>query len=163
MAEEKIDNSSIHFVRITSKNVMEICKMSQTLSEEQQMAVTDNAVSIAQGHYSENAWMRAIYKDQTPIGFIMLHIGSDWEDGIDCHGVFLWRLMIAKPYQGRGYGRAAIELVISHLRSLGIPELYTSYQLGSGSPKGFYDQLGFKPTGSYYGDEPEVVLKMDLF
>lgn len=37
---------------------------------------------IAQAHCSENAWLRAIYADDTPIGFIMLHIGSDYDDEI---------------------------------------------------------------------------------
>jgi len=161
MSEKDHTKSSLHFVRITSNNVLEICQMSQTLSNGQRRAVSDNAVSIAQGHCSENSWMRAIYLDQTPVGFIMLHIGSDWEDGIDCAGVFLWRFMIAKPYQGKGYGRGAIELLISQLRAMGVPELYTSYDLGPASPKSFYDSLGFKPTGDFYGDEPEVVLKID--
>lgn len=152
--------NEIHFKRITAKTVLTICEMSQTLSVDQQGAVADNAISIAQAHFSENVWMRAIYKGSLPIGFIMLHIGSDWADGIDCPGVFLWRLMIAKSFQGQGYGRRAIECLIEHLRAQGIPELYTSYHLGEGSPEGFYKKLGFVPTGEYYGEEPEVVLRI---
>ena len=152
--------NDIHFKRITAETVLTICQLSQTLSEEQQNAVADNAISIAQAHFSENVWMRAIYKDSVPIGFIMLHIGSDWMDGIDCPGVFLWRFMIAKPFQGQGNGRRALENLIEHLRALGINELYTSYHLGAGSPKGFYETLGFIPTGDFYGDEPEVVLNI---
>lgn len=152
--------NDIHFKRITAESVLTICQLSQTLSEAQQNAVADNAISIAQAHFSENVWMRAIYKGSVPIGFIMLHIGSDWMDGIDCPGVFLWRFMIAKPFQGQGYGRKALENLIEHLRALGIPELLTSYHLGADSPEGFYKTLGFVPTGEYYGDEPEVVLKI---
>ena len=122
--------------------------------------MADNALSIAQAHFSENAWLRAIYADETIVGFIMLHIGSDWADGIDCPGVFLWRLMIGKAYQGKGYGKAALDWLIKHLRSLGVRELYTSYALGPGSPEGFYRKLGFIPTGDHYGDEPEAVLKI---
>jgi diamine N-acetyltransferase len=151
---------SIHFKRLDPQNILEVCHLSDTLPGDQRKAVADNAVSIAQGHCSKNAWMRAIYLDNTPIGFIMLHIGSDWEDGIDCPGVFLWRLMISKEYQGQGFGRTAIEILIGHLRALGIPRLYTSYHLSQGSPAGFYNQLGFKPTGDFYGDEPEVVLEI---
>jgi diamine N-acetyltransferase len=122
--------------------------------------VADNALSIAQAHFSENVWMRAIYADQTPVGFIMLHLGSDWADGIDCPGVFLWRLMISRPYQGLGYGKNAIGKLVDHLQALGIPELYTSFTAGEGGPGEFYRKLGFVPTGDYYGDEPEVVLKL---
>ena len=158
MTEDNV--KKIHFKRLDAQNVLEICHLRDTLSGDQRKAVADNAVSIAQGHYSKNAWMRAIYRDQTPIGFIMLHIGSDWEDGIDCPGVFLWRLMIAKDYQGQGYGRAAVNILVNHLKALGIPKLYTSYHLGQGSPEGFYKQLGFNPTGDFYGDEPEIVLEI---
>jgi len=47
------------------------------------------------------------------------------------------------------------------MRSLGIRELYTSYCLGEASPSAFYEKLGFKPTGDHYGDEPEVMLKIE--
>jgi diamine N-acetyltransferase len=157
----EIPQDEIHFERITARTVLEICRLSETLPPEQREVVADNAVSIAQGHFSENAWMRAIYAGEQPVGFIMLHIGSDWADGIDCPGVFLWRLMIAAPYQNRGVGRGAIRLLIRHLRALGVPALYTSYHLGEGSPERFYQGLGFVPTGETYGDEPEVVLWLD--
>jgi diamine N-acetyltransferase len=105
--------------------------------------------------------MRAIYAGEELVGFLMLHIGSNWADGIDCPGVYLWRLMIAGPHQGKGYGEAAMRVLFAHCRSLGIPEIYTSYHLGEGSPEGFYRKLGFVPTGDHYGDEPEVVLRFD--
>jgi diamine N-acetyltransferase len=149
----------VHFKRISAQTVVEICKLSETLSPQQRLMVTDNAISIAQAHFSENAWMRAIYADDTPVGFIMLHIGSDYDDGIDCPGIFLWRLMIAAPFQGKGYGRQAIERLLDHLRAQGITELYTSVHPGEQSPESFYKGLGFERTGEYYGDEPELKLK----
>lgn len=160
MAEHE-GGPAIHFERITAQNVLAVCRLSDTLPPDQRAVVTDNAVSIAQAHCSENAWMRAIYADQDLVGFILLHIGSDWADGIDCPGVFLWRLMVAYEHQGKGYGGAAIQHLIAHLRSLGVRELYTSYHPGEGSPEGFYRTLGFEPTGEFYGDEPEVKLKLD--
>jgi diamine N-acetyltransferase len=160
MPDENEHQPDIHFVRITAKTVGAICRLSETLSPAQRKMVTDNAHSIAEAHFSEQAWMRAIYADQTPIGFIMLHIGSDYDDGIDCPGVFLWRFMIAGPYQGKGYGKIAMEKLIRHLESLGVPVLYTSCGLGEASPEGFYRGLGFIPTGDYYDDQPELVLRL---
>jgi len=158
--DENQEVSKVHFKRITAETVLKVCQLSETLSPDQREAVADNSISIAQGHFSKNVWMRAIYSDNQLVGFIMLHIGSDWEDGIDCPGVFLWRLMIGGSYQGMGYGRGAMQLLIKHLRALGISELYTSYHLGEGCPADFYQKLGFKPTGDHYGDEPEVVLRI---
>jgi len=152
---------SVHFKRINASNVLTICDLSQTLSTQQRKMVADNAVSIAQAHCSENAWLRAIYTGDIPIGLLMLHIGSDYDDGVDCPGVFLWRLMIAGPYQGKGYGTAAMDLLFKHLKALGIPAIYTSYGLGEGSPEGFYRKLGFVPTGDHYGEEIEGMLRFE--
>lgn len=159
--EEQNNPENVHFKRITAENVLQVCRLTDTLSPVQRGAVADNAVSIAQGHCSDQTWMRAIYASEALVGFLMLHIGSNWADGIDCPGVFLWRLMIAGPHQGKGYGAAAIRILISHCRSLGVPEIYTSYALGEGSPEAFYRKLGFVPTGDHYGDEPEVVLRIN--
>lgn len=148
----------IHFKRITAQTVIPICKLSETLSTAQRKMVSDNALSIAQAHFSDNAWMRAIYADDMPIGFVLLHTGSDYDDGIDCPGIFLWRFMIAGPYQGKGYGRIALNRLVIQLQSQGIPELYTSCGLGEASPEGFYKGLGFVPTGEMYGDEIELKL-----
>jgi diamine N-acetyltransferase len=148
----------IHFMRITVSTWRQICKLSETLSPTHRRMVAENVYSIVEGHFSESAWMRAIYADDTPVGFIMTHTGSDYEDGIDCPGVFLWRLMIAGPYQGKGYGKLALEKLIQHLKAMGIPLLYTSCCQGEGSPEGFYRRLGFRPTGDHYDDEIELVL-----
>ena len=151
----------VHFQRITAKTVIPICKLSETLTPQQRKMVADNAYSIAQAHFSENVWMRAVYADDVPIGFIMLHIGSDYDDGIDCPGVFLWRLMIAGPYQGKGYGRKVMDRLFAHLRSLGVTELYTSCGVGEASPEGFYKGLGFAPTGETYDDEIELRIRLE--
>jgi diamine N-acetyltransferase len=149
----------IHFRRITARTVLEVCRLSTTLTPTQRRMVADNSVSIAQAHFSENAWLRAIHLGKTPIGFIMMHFGSDYDDGIDCPGAYLWRLMIARPHQRKGYGRQALDFLVQHLRAQGRRELYTSFHTGRGSPEGFYRAYGFEPTGGRYGDEPELVFK----
>jgi len=153
----------IHFMRITVTTMNQICDLSETLSPTHRGMVADNVRSIAEAHFSPSAWMRAVYADDKPIGFIMTHTGSDYEDGIDCPGVFLWRFMIAEPYQGKGYGKRALEKLIQHLKAMGIPQLYTSCGQGEGSPEGFYRRLGFTPTGDHYGHEIELVLDVNQY
>lgn len=152
-------DAEITLRRISALTVCDVCELSETLSEEQRNMVADNGTSIAEAHFSENAWFRGIYAEETLVGFIMLHQGSDWDDGIDCPGVYLWRFMIARPFQGKGIGKKAIDLVVRDLKARGIRELYTSYGLGEASPEGFYQGLGFVRTGDSYGEEPEAVLK----
>jgi diamine N-acetyltransferase len=159
MSTEAEDDRRIHFQRISARTVLAICHLSDTLPAAQRKMVTDNAVSIAQGHFSDAAWMRAIYVDETPVGFLMLHFGSDYDDGIDCPGAFLWRLMIAGPHQGKGYGKEALDFLVLHLKAQGYRELYTSCGQGEASPEGFYRGYGFAPTGGYYDDEIELVYR----
>lgn len=56
----EMSGNQIHFQRIRADTVLDICKLSELLPNEQRDAVADNALSIAQAHFSENAWMRAI-------------------------------------------------------------------------------------------------------
>ncbi len=140
---------------ITEETVVEICKLSDTLSESQQKMVAHNAVSIAQAHFSVQAWFRAIYADETPVGFIMLY--DDAENG----EYFLWRLMLAAPFQGKGYGKRAVELLIDYVRTRpGASELGTSYVPMEGGPGPFYLSMGFEPTGEV--DDGEVVVRLRL-
>ena len=78
-----MDNSTtpdIHFKRINAQNVLTICGLSETLTPQQREMVTDNAVSIAQASFSEHAWMRAIYADDQPIGFVLLRAANFYGD-----------------------------------------------------------------------------------
>ncbi|MBC9933057.1 GNAT family N-acetyltransferase [Chitinophaga qingshengii] len=143
---------------ITADNVEDICDLSQTLSPAQRNKVADNGESIAVAHYSADAWFRAIYAHDEPVGFIMLHTGAERGDYTEFPGIFLWRLMIAGPYQGNHYGQKAIAIVLSQLIGRGISELYTSCGEGEASPLAFYQRLGFTLTGKYYDDEAELVL-----
>ena len=150
--------SEIDFRRISAATVGDVCDLSETLSPAQREMVADNGTSIAEAHFSENAWFRAIYADEELAGFVMLHIGADHDDGIDCPGAFLWRLMIAGPFQGKGLGRKVIARLVRDLRARGFTALHTSCGLGEGSPEGFYKGLGFLPTGDTYDEEIELRL-----
>lgn len=140
---------------ITEETVVEICKLSDTLPAPQRRMVASNAQSIAQAYFSDKAWFRAIYADETPVGFIMLYDDADKPD------YFLWRLMVAGPHQGKGYGRRAVELLIDYVRARpGAKELQASFVPIEGGPEGFYRKLGFEPTGEI--NEGEVVVRLLL-
>lgn len=140
---------------ITAENVVPVCKLSDALSEPHKRMVAHNGQSIAQAHYSPFAWYRAIYADETPVGFIMLY------DNPEMPRYFLWRLMIAGPYQGLGYGRQSIQLLVDYVRTRpGAKELLVSCGEGEGSPEGFYAKMGFKRTGDKWNEE--VVMSMSL-
>ncbi|MGD8902850.1 MAG: GNAT family N-acetyltransferase [Anaerolineae bacterium] len=133
---------------ITGETVREICNLSNTLTPPRKYMVAPNAVSIAQAHFSPNAWFRAICADDMPVGFMMLY---DDPEGPE---YFLWRLMIAGPHHGKGFGRRAIDLLVGHVRTRpGATVLETSCGQGPGSPEGFYRKLGFVRNGKMLGEE----------
>ncbi len=155
-------NEEIYFKRITSQTVLEVCNLSHTLSKKQRQCVADNSASIAQAHFSETAWFRAIYLNGAPIGFIMLD-GFHSNDFIDISEAFLWRFMIAKPYQGKGYGKKAIALLLEYLRANGFKKLSLSCEplsMNEESPENFYKKLGFISTGEI--EDGEMIMIMAL-
>lgn len=138
---------------VTAKSVRAVCALD--VSPEQRSYVAANAVSIAQAHFEPRAWFRAIYADETPIGFVMLHEDPEKEE------YFLWRLMVDAAHQGQGYGRRALDLVADHARAQpGARELLSSYISGPDGPADFYRRYGFIETGDI--EDGEVVIRLDL-
>jgi len=143
----------ISLKEITAETVWPIMKLD--VADDQKSFVTPNANSIAEAYFSKEAWFRAIYADDDPVGFVMLYADEKEPE------YFLWRLMIAAEHQGKGYGYQAMELVIAHVRTLpGAVELLTSYVPGEGNPSHFYYKLGFKETGDIADGEKVLKLKL---
>lgn len=129
--------------------------MNLHVSEAQEQFIASNARSIAEAYFAEDAWFRAIYADDTPVGFTMMSLIPEKSE------YFLWRFMIDARYQGRGYAKAAIHLLIDHVNTLpNATNFYVSYKRGEGGPEGFYLKLGFVPTGDV--DDGEVLAKLRL-
>lgn len=123
------------------------------VSPQQEQFVADNATSIAQAHFEPKAWFRAIYADETPVGFVMLY------DDTEKPEYFLWRYMIDSRYQGLGFGRQALLQVIDHVRGRpGATEMLLSYVPAEGSPEPFYAGLGFVNTGEI--EDGENVMRL---
>lgn len=138
---------------ITADTVRAICALD--VRPDQRGHVAPNAVSIAQAYFQPRAWFRAVYADETPVGFVMLHDDPEQEE------YFLWRFMVAAEHQGKGYGRRALDLVVDHVRERpGATELLSSYVPGDDGPGAFYRRYGFVETGEL--DEGEAVIRLAL-
>ena len=121
---------------ITKRNLISIIDLD--VSEHQKDQVASNAVSIAQGHYSNSAWFKGIFNDDIAVGFVMLDLI------IEKNKCFLWRFMIDKKYQGKGYGKIALTQVIDYVKSLNVfDEIKTSYVPSENGAEGFYKNFGF--------------------
>ena len=125
---------------ITPKNLRTICDL--TVGEHQRMLVTANAISLAEASFYKNAWFRAIYTGQTPVGFIMLY-------QIPTRGYYyLWRFMIDAKHQGKGYGTKALEKVITKIKkNPKAKAVKLSLVKIDGCAETFYRKFGFEFTG----------------
>ena len=92
------------------------------VAPEQEGYVASNAVSIAQAYFHrEEAWFRSIHAEDLLIGFVMLRDATLLTPPPVPAQLSLWRFMIDRRYQGVGFGRKALELVVEHARTR--PEL----------------------------------------
>lgn len=138
---------------VTAENVYDVMRL--RVSKEQEQFVADNARSLAEAAYNQFAWPRAIYADETPVGFVMLY------DDPHTPEYFLWRLMVDHRYQRLGFARRALEQVVEYVAGRpNAASLGVSYVPGEGSPQGFYAALGFVETGEVVEDEQ--VMRLDL-
>ena len=138
---------------ITQDNLEEILRLK--VADNQKCFVATNERSLAQAHFSDKAWFRGIYADDTPVGFVMLSIDTDKPE------YDVWRFMIDKNHQGKAFGRKAMALIIQYVKTLPKAEkLWLSYASGEGNPSGFYTKFGFAETGDESDGEIVMVLKL---
>jgi len=147
------EGAIVELREVTSETVRAICRLE--VAPEQTAFVAPNAVSFAEAYFEPKAWFRAINADDEPVGFAMLSLDPEKPE------YYLWRLMIAAGAQGRGYGRAAVRLLVDHVRTLPrATELLVSWVPADGGPEPFYRGLGFIPTGEIH--EGEAVARLAL-
>jgi diamine N-acetyltransferase len=146
---------------ITADTVRAIC----ALEAEPEGFVAPNAVSIAQAHFHRDAWFRAVYAGEEPVGFVMLSDSSLLPEPPAELEVGLWRFMIDARHKRRGYGHAALRLVVDHLRRTHptLRRIVTSCVPGPGTPRPFYESRGFVATGEVDDGEEVLVLALDGF
>jgi len=122
--------------------------------------VAPNSWSLAEAfayreEYGEKLIVYAIHHDDTPVGFIMAFYDppKDVIESIDNNGkpfYFLMRNMIDEKHQNKGYGRAAMELLIAEAKAgkYGVANaFYTGTDPKSKVTPKFYGSFGFEYTG----------------
>lgn len=155
--------------KVTGKNVWELLKL--RVSDDQRSFVAGNDTSIIEAYTAITgngyAFPFGIYEDETPVGFLMIgfDVDDDWEDAPEiAYGNYnLWRLMIDKAYQGRGYGKEAVRLALAFINTLPCgPAGYCwlSYEPENTAARKLYGSFGFTETGETDGEERIAVLKL---
>jgi len=144
----------------TVRNILDL-----KVTRAQEKFVASNAVSIAQAYFHSQAWFRAIYAGDRPVGFVMLAddtlLGPRSAAAREGDALRIWRFMIDAHHQRMGYGSAALLLVADHARTRpGVSRILVSHVRGEGGPGRFYRKLGFVYTGDE--EDGELVMQLDL-
>ena len=139
--------------------------------DDQKYFVAGNDTSIIEAYIAitgnGHAFPIGIYEGDTPVGFIMIGFDVDdyWDDAPEiARGNYnLWRLMIDKKYQGKGYGKEAVRLALDFINTFpcGSAEYcWLSYEPENKAARNIYSSFGFSETGEMDGEELIAVLKL---
>ncbi|MCD8574680.1 MAG: GNAT family N-acetyltransferase [Erysipelotrichaceae bacterium] len=146
---------------VSYENLRAVIKIYETLSESDKKHVAPNVVSLAEAYLNYDiAWPKAIVLDETIIGFVMLGLDNYIAKEEDWPVYFLWRFMIGGEYQGKGYGKAVLKMLVDKCKAENIRYLYVSSTKYDPMPYEMYTKYGFVDTGEV--DDGEQVLKLKI-
>lgn len=162
-------DSTLTFREVTEENWRAVANLS--LKDGQIGNLAPNVWSLCEAHYSEDAWVRAIYADEILVGMLMMAI---WDPD---EAYYIWRFMIDGRYQGLGYGRRGVEFAIAHIRQhnpqvkqVGVMSTPPEGKMSGNpsknvkpedSPYKFYQKLGFRETAPP-DEDGEIMMSIDL-
>ena len=99
----------VHLEPVTKENLEDV--ISLRINESQAGYVSTTAESLAQAYvYQETAFPFAVYSDREIVGFIMMGYYEAKKY------YTLWKLLIDRNYQHRGYGKAAFQQGVRYLK-----------------------------------------------
>ena len=159
----------VHLEKINGGNIKDILGLSVNRSQEK--FVADNRTSIIEAYSTltsgGHVFTFGIYDGETPVGFVMVGYGTDeyWESPpqIAADTYNIWRFMIDSRYQHKGYGKAALRLVLDFIRTYPCgkaDKCWLSYEPENTIAEKLYSSFGFVPNGEKDGDEIIAVLNL---
>jgi diamine N-acetyltransferase len=143
---------------ITDANRQAVLALRVSPAQEQFVSNVAESLVEAAAEPGGRAIQWALYDNETPVGFVMI---SDEVDGPEYIPHFLWKLLIDERHQRRGYGTAALDLVVEYFRERGVTVVSTTAEPGEGSPIPFYERYGFVRTGELVFDG-EILFELRL-
>lgn len=164
----------VHIEKLNPVNTWDVVDLK--LRKEQKDFVAPNFASIIEAYTSIGtectAFPFAIYNDKKVVGFLMIGYNeaamydyfNDFKaPEVSRNNYSIWRFMIDKRYQKRGYGRAAMKLALDFIRTRPCGEAeycFLSYEPENEVAAKLYRSFGFEENGELDGDEIVAVLKL---
>lgn len=155
--------------KINRNNIGEILKL-EVFNDQKSFVATNNS-SIIEAYIAitenNHVFTFGIYKDDTPVGFLMIgfDVNSDDEGApkIAKGNYNIWRLMIDKKFQGKGFGKKAMDLALEFINTLpcgSAKYCWLSYESDNDLARKLYKSVGFVETGEKDGEEIVAILEL---
>lgn len=155
--------------KINRKNVGEILKLE--VFDNQKRFVASNNISIIEAYLAivENGhvFTFGIYNDDAPVGFLMIGFDMNSDDEgaprIAKGNYNIWRFMIDKKFQGKGFGKKAMNLALDFVNTFpcGTAKYcWLSYESDNYVARQLYQSVGFVETDEKDGEEIVAILKL---
>ena len=137
---------------VTKDNLDKVLSLS--VHDSQKGFVSTTAESLAQAYvHKDTAFPFAVSDDGRIVGFLMMGFYEEK------NYYTLWKLLIDRKYQHRGYGRKALELGVAFLKEwYGVPAVFTGVSPGNTAAKNLYRSMGFRETGLFENNMEEMRL-----
>ena len=128
------------------------------LAPEQADLVASNADSLAEARADPDARPRAIYAGESVVGFLMYDAGRPRDNPREAS---IYRFMIDRKQQGRGYGRAALGKALDEIRAIPkVSKISIRYMPDNPVAKPFYASFGFVESGT--DEDGETIAELTL-
>ena len=143
----------VQLQEINQENFERVVKLE--LTEGQKEVISSNLESLAQAYACRDICKAfAICNDLEVVGFIMLEVDINENE----YGI--WRIMIGRQFQGKGYGKQALLLAIDFHVKQGAEVIHMSHQTNNYAPSNLYQKVGFKYTGEI--EDGEVLMEFKV-
>lgn len=129
-----------------------------SLDESQKDYVAPNVYSIAESKVEEHYCPRVICFNDEVVGFLMYCVEIDPPDETL---FWLFRFMIDKNSQAKGYGTKVLQIAIDEMAAKGAKRIRTKYKSSNYVTGKLYKKMGFRETGEY--DEcGDIILELNI-
>lgn len=172
------ESKNIRLVKVDYSNFEDLIDLK--VADDQKNYVASNIFSLAEAYAAKTSGGYAmpfgIYLDDKPIGFIMFGYYPDLDYAKAAFGeeleipdyipesYLLWRFMIDREYQRKGYGREALKLALDFIRTYPCGDAdccWLSYEPENDVARKLYRSFGFAEADMPEGwDEIPAILKL---
>ena len=149
-------SDKVKLKKVTADNWEEVVELE--LRDSQEDLVASNLYSVAEAQFDPDARPRAVYAGKRVIGFLMYDVQKTKGKAKEAS---IYRFMIDRKYQGKGYGRAALSKALEEIRAIpGMKRISILYMPKNPVAKPFYASFGFAEVGRDRDGEMIAVLKL---